>query len=581
MAISDLPSLQKHLQWAIELEHATLPPYLFALYSIKKGHNSESAEILQSIFMEEMLHMTLAANVLNAVGGRPVLDKPGFIAEYPAYLPHSNKAFLVSLEGFSRRMVSSLMRFERPEEAGAPPEDDQYETIGQFYQAIELGLKQLCEALGEINVFTGDPARQVSADGTVYAGSGRIIPVTDLDSALEALNEIMHQGEGLDYGAIWDGDHNMFHHDREEVGHYFRLKEILEGHRYQKGDTPSSGPTGPSIPVDWDAVYRPAPNPKSTDHEAGSEVRDRLQNFARKYNDILRLLERGFNGEPECISRSVGAMYELKQHALELMALPISEDGTTAGVCFEYHPMEPCELPAEELMIEILPDGPYAIQGDIPLLQKKIMRSERGEALAWRTDGELETQPDYALCRCGASRIKPFCDGSHAEVGFDGSETADTEPSAKRQKSYPGTGMILNDDRSLCIHAGFCHNQVTDVWQMMQETGSTLARIQVIGMIEHCPSGALSYMLDEPTFDLDEDGEISRCEAEPSCVEPNLPRAIALIPNGPLWVTGGVYILRSDGTPLEVRNRVTLCRCGHSKNKPFCDGTHAEIGFQG
>ncbi|MEN8214493.1 MAG: CDGSH iron-sulfur domain-containing protein, partial [Pseudomonadota bacterium] len=199
---------------------------------------------------------------------------------------------------------------------------------------------------------------------------------------------------------------------------------------------------------------------------------------------------------------------------------------------------------------------------------------------AWRMDGDVETLPDYALCRCGASAIKPFCDGSHATIGFDGTETADTRPSADRQESYPGEGLVMKDDRPLCIHAGFCHNKVTDAWRLTKKTDDIQVRIQVIGMIEHCPSGALTYTLDETNPQEDATGSTVGAPAE-RAMEPDLAQAIAVIPNGPLWVTGGVPILRSDGIPLEVRNRVTLCRCGHSKNKPFCDGTHAEIGFEG
>lgn len=577
MAIRDLSSLRQHLQWAIELEHATVPPYLFALYSIKEGCNQEATEILRSIFMEEMLHMTLAANVLNAVGGRPCLTTPDFIPEYPAYLPHSKQAFLVPLAGFSPETIRTLMRIERPEAAGAPAEDDHYETIGQFYEAIRQGLNNLTAELGLNAVFSGEPQRQIETDKTVYAGSGRIIPVTDLDSALAALDEIMHQGEGLNHEAIWDGDRNMFHHQRDEVGHYFRLQEILEGRRFQRGDTPRTGPTGKSFQVDWDAVYHPDSNPRSTDHAPESEIGDKMRKFSLEYSEILGMLERGFNAEPEYISRSVGSMYELKQGAMELMRMPSRNGATTAGICFDYRSSE---LWSETCNIEILPDGPYKIQGGIPLLRKRIIRSEYGEALAWRMDGEVETLPDYALCRCGASTIKPFCDGSHATIGFDGTETADSKPYAERQKSYRGKGLVMNDDRPLCIHAGFCHNRVTDAWQLAKKTADTQVRVQLIGMIEHCPSGALSYTLEDvlPQNDVN---SINPASSKGLIMEPGLAQAIAVIPDGPLWVTGGVRIVRSDGIPLEVRNRVTLCRCGHSKNKPFCDGTHAEIGFVG
>ncbi|OOZ17975.1 hypothetical protein BOW28_03760 [Solemya velum gill symbiont] len=563
MSIKDISSLQQHLQWAIELEHATLTPYLCALYSIKEGHNPESAEILRSIFMEEMLHMTLAANVLNAVGGTPVLDSPDFIPSYPSFLPYSDHSFIVPLTGFSPETIATLMKIERPEQAGAPPEDEQYETIGQFYEAIKLGLEEVAQQLGEEAVFTGDPSRQIHPDTVVYAGSGSIVPVTDLDSALAALNEGMHQGEGMSFDTIWDGDQNMFHHEREEVGHYFRLNQILEGRFYQRGDTPQSGPTGEAFEVDWEAVYKPSDIIADEFHE--EEIKSQNEIFCRRYSEILRFIEQGFNGDSKSICRSVGAMYELKQDAIELLQM-------TTKIDLKY---VAANVSGGDYCIKILPDGPYAIQGEIPLTRKSIMRSEGGESLAWSMDGDVETMPDYALCRCGASRNKPFCDGSHATIEFDGSETADRKSYSESQKEYPGKGILMKDVRSLCFHAGFCSNRATNAWELSRKTDDIQARTELIAMVEHCPSGALTYALDNARKHH-ETGE-----AAWQSIEPALSRSIALMPNGPIWVTGGIKIIRSDNTPLEIRNRVALCRCGHSKNKPFCDGTHAEVGFKG
>src|SRR5262245_3360794 len=162
MAIRTVEDLQQHLQWAIELEHATLPPYLTALYSIKDGSNQEAVEIIHSVFLEEMLHLTLAANILNAVGGSPNLDHPGIIASYPTFLPHSNDAFEVGLLKFSKEALEVFLQIERPAEHDGLPEDDHFETIGQFYEAIEEALERLAHELGEEVLFSGDPARQVT-----------------------------------------------------------------------------------------------------------------------------------------------------------------------------------------------------------------------------------------------------------------------------------------------------------------------------------------------------------------------------------------------------------------------------------
>src|SRR5688572_11067637 len=128
MPIATIEDLRTRLQWAIEIEHSIIPPYLCALYSIRPGHNRQAVEAITSVFIEEMLHMTLAANVLNAVGGSPVLDAPGFIPRYPQHLPHSQGTFLIPLARFSRPTIETFMRIENPEAAEALPEADRYQT---------------------------------------------------------------------------------------------------------------------------------------------------------------------------------------------------------------------------------------------------------------------------------------------------------------------------------------------------------------------------------------------------------------------------------------------------------------------
>jgi CDGSH-type Zn-finger protein len=570
MPIETLESLHEHLQWAIAVEHATIPPYLCALYSIKEGHNADAAEALRSVFMEEMLHMTLAANLLNAVGGAPAIDTPQILPSYPAYLPHSNRAFLVSLEKFSPEAVELFMKIERPEEHAGLPEDDNFETIGQFYEAIEVGLKTLCEKLGERKLFAGDPARQVT-DDAYYGGSGRIVAVDGLESALAALGEIVEQGEGLQHREIWDGDRNMFHPERDEVAHYFRFAEIAAGRRHQRGDDPRSGPTGERLPVDWVAVHNMRPNPRTTDYPIGSEARLRMEEFNRSYASVLHLLDRCFNGSPQLIGPATGLMYALKQQATELMALPSGDGETTVGPSFEYvPPRERHWIDDGTRRVVVVAGGPYLVFGDVPLSRKRKVVSDAGDSISWQRTERLETEENYALCRCGRSSSKPFCDGTHARVGFDGTESADTRLSVERQRIVDGgTGIVVKRDGYLCMHAAFCAARTRKIPAMMADTADSDVRAQVIAMIDRCPSGSYLYALEEGGED----------------VEPDLPAAIAVTAEegelaGPLWVTGGIPIQRADGSPFETRNRVTLCRCGHSREKPLCDGTHREIGFR-
>jgi len=332
--IATLDSLQEHLQWAIELEHFTIPPYLCALYSLDPVRNTEAAEVIASVLVEEMLHMTLAANLLNAVGGVPRIDTPRMLLPYPRPLPHSDGSFEVPLARFSPESLEVFLKIERPAPPCAPPEDDRYESIAQFYDAIRRGLCELCEHLGEVNVFRGDPARQVT-DPLVYTGGGKIVSVTGLDTALAALEEIVDQGEGIQF-EVWDGDVDVLHPEREQVAHYFRFQELKLGRRYRCGDTPQSGPTGEAISIDWDDVLPMRANPHTGDHARGSPIRTAQEEFNRAYCAILQLLGQAFDGRPEVLASAVGAMYGLGDQARALMRMPTADGLETAGPTFEY-----------------------------------------------------------------------------------------------------------------------------------------------------------------------------------------------------------------------------------------------------
>jgi CDGSH-type Zn-finger protein len=222
-------------------------------------------------------------------------------------------------------------------------------------------------------------------------------------------------------------------------------------------------------------------------------------------------------------------------------------------------------VPDERPTISATPDGPYLVRAGVPVVRRRIERSADGQALTWETTERLDTDGVVALCRCGHSANKPFCDGSHRREEFDGTCTADPTTYDDRAKEIPGEGITVRDVRGLCVHAGFCTNRLTHVWKMTRkgDVAEAGARAAVIGMIERCPSGALTYRVDPAGPDI----------------EPDLPTQVAVVNEGPLYVTGGVAVVGPDGTQYEVRNRVALCRCGHSRTKPFCDGTHYDVGF--
>lgn len=208
-------------------------------------------------------------------------------------------------------------------------------------------------------------------------------------------------------------------------------------------------------------------------------------------------------------------------------------------------------------------DGPFLVDGPVTIRSATPVVSEEGEPMTWKP-GDAQQEDSPALCRCGQSGNKPFCDGSHADHDWDPSDDLSTDDShVDRAKEIEGTGLTLLDDESLCMHAGFCGTARTDVWEMMDSTDDTEVRATVMRMVEKCPSGRL----------------VNRIDGEE--VEPSLPMEIGVVPGGPLWVTGGVPIASASGEDLEVRNRVTLCRCGASSLKPLCDGSHTDIDFEG
>jgi CDGSH-type Zn-finger protein len=224
--------------------------------------------------------------------------------------------------------------------------------------------------------------------------------------------------------------------------------------------------------------------------------------------------------------------------------------------------------PAEGKRIRIGKNGPYLVTGGVTLSKQTIICDEDGESLKWEQDELFEDRESCGLCRCGASGRKPFCDGSHAGVNFDGTETASRKTYAERAEQIVGPALELDDVKSLCSEARFCHRAGGE-WNTVKYDDPEKVDL-VIGQSADCPSGRY-VAVDKGTH---------------RAIEPLLPPSIGFVEDpaigvsGPIWVRGGIQIEAADGFEYEVRNRVTLCRCGQSKNKPFCDGSHVECGFK-
>jgi CDGSH-type Zn-finger protein len=177
--------------------------------------------------------------------------------------------------------------------------------------------------------------------------------------------------------------------------------------------------------------------------------------------------------------------------------------------------------------------------------------------------GLMEASETMALCRCGASNNKPFCDGTHTKIGFSSDKLEGRLED--KDVSYKGKKITIHDNRSVCAHAGYCTDNLASVFRMKEEPwiDPNAASIEeIIVAIRNCPSGALSYSVDN--------AENHNVEDEP---------AILIAPNGPYFVSGGIELSDTTWGQGVSKNEYTLCRCGSSKNKPFCDGTHWYIKF--
>lgn len=222
----------------------------------------------------------------------------------------------------------------------------------------------------------------------------------------------------------------------------------------------------------------------------------------------------------------------------------------------------------DEKIIKIVKNGPYLVSGEIPLYQIRITTDDEGYPYEWLEEKQYTKQKDYALCRCGKSKNKPYCDGTHEEIGFEGTETASKEKYIDVAGKLEGPDLLLTDNKSLCNHAGFC-NRAGGISYLIRQSDIPESKEAAIKIASNCNSGRL-VVWDKNT------GEPIEPDFEPFIAITEEPEKGV---SGPLWIRGKIPIESSNGKTYEVRNRVTLCRCGKSSNKPFCDGTHIMTGF--
>ncbi|MCA9705359.1 MAG: ferritin-like protein [Myxococcales bacterium] len=332
--------LYPFLQRAIELEHSTIPPYLTAWYSLRPGLNDEVGRLLRSVVIEEMLHMTISANILVSLGGHPAINHAGFVPSYPGGLPMGigGSDFVVHIEAFSMELVkNTFMVIEEPEEpvptttetwsndatpVAEPvdsPEPD-YRTIGEFYAALEERLRALPDSdFGHVR----HQVLRVWPEALNF-------PITDSQSACRAIDIIVEQGEGSSTDPFEEG----------EPAHYYRFGEIYYG--AQLVAKPDGGKAryaydGAPIAFVGDGVFPMRPDPSPLQFPAGTYGRMLSDDFTAGYSALLNSLHAAFNGEPARIRAAMGLMYQLRFLAQRLMSTPLERGRVeTAGPVYRY-----------------------------------------------------------------------------------------------------------------------------------------------------------------------------------------------------------------------------------------------------
>jgi hypothetical protein len=331
MAISTPEELREHLQLAIGVELSTVPPYLYAMYSIA-DQTSDAALLIRSVVAEEMLHAVLAANMLLAIGGDPDFASTALIPTYPSDVPHHEPRLTLNLKPCSQQQVEELfLVIEQPESHHSIPDDAVYESLGQFYHAIEGGIAALSQTH---DLFANPQTERQMADPSYYSpvaldaeDSGGLGLIRDGESADEAIHVIVHQGEGVSDEKWADPAH-------QELTHYYKFLQIAEG-RAPIGDV------------------RPAPtNPRQEDYPPAVLPVSRLFNAAYRY--LYLTMHEIFqpNADRDAL---VGRLYTIMSDILSpvahyLYTLPIS-DGLVAAPTFQIHEYQTDDPKAELLQL--------------------------------------------------------------------------------------------------------------------------------------------------------------------------------------------------------------------------------------
>jgi CDGSH-type Zn-finger protein/uncharacterized Fe-S cluster protein YjdI len=551
---------------AAEIEHNLMCCYLFAAFSLKDEADgldaAQAAELgrwrraIVDVAIEEMSHLTLVANLTLAIGGSPHFGRPNF----PVASGYHPSGVIVELRRLDRATLDHFIYLERPEGIETPdgatfshrdsnyvrdmgagrlmPSAQDYATVGHLYRGVRNAVSALCDSIGEAAMFVGDPALQVGPDLASLPG---LLKVTDKASALRALDVIVEQGEG----SPTDSEHSR----------YRRFIAIRDSYERAVAQNPDFDPSRPVAP---NPVMRHPPEPKGKTFIDEPSAALALDFVNALYGAMLRALVQGFaEREPArkraFLDTAIDGMFAITPVAQCLTKLPASPrtPGLNAGMTF-----------ATLRDVAPMPDAAAAA----------TVLSERLRQLA---DGAAHALAGAPFAEDAAANLIKLAErlGAHAGAAAKVENKQTTIAASADASQAPGQSpaievaegrdVTIAFETKRCIHARFCVLQqpgvfkanVVGPWIAPDDATSTEG---LVATAQNCPSGAIRYRR--------KDGG-----AEESPPPVNL---IQVRENGPLALRGALSI---DGEAIGYR--ATLCRCGQSQNKPFCDGSHKSAGF--
>jgi hypothetical protein len=330
--------LHYYLQQAIKLEHATIPPYLTAMFSLKPGPNRRIAELIRSVVIEEMLHMTISANILIAIGGHPQINTKDFVPSYPGPLPMNiGDGLQVGIEAFSVELTkNTFMAIEEPENPipirrVALVAEPEFRTIGQFYGAIQDKIRELGE---KIFAETTAPPQVVASK---WFPPDKLFVIEGVETACKGIDVITTEGEGTSKSPFQSPGN---------PAHFYKFGEIVAGREVIPTSDGKFAYAGAPILFDPSGIWPLRANCKIADFPRGTQARTRIEQYAYSYSALLNALHLAFNGDPSKLDAAIGMMYDLRVQAVALMQTDTGDKtGQTVGPSYEYVQVQGGMLP--------------------------------------------------------------------------------------------------------------------------------------------------------------------------------------------------------------------------------------------